>query len=246
MVTRLARISEEALQRGYYSATAHRYDEMHVDVHDEHYVALAYISGLLRQLQIRTILDVGCGTGRALTHLARANTEAVGYGIEPVWQLLNLAIEKGGRRNCLVNGSGMSLPFRSNSFGAVLECGVLHHVREPQRVVNEMMRVAQKAVFLSDSNIFGQGRPILRFLKLALYRAGLWKFVKLIQTGGKGYTVSEGDGLAYSYSVYFQHDRLRDWADRVVAIPLRQQGRMPFSWSAVCSADTVLLCGIRE
>ena len=66
-----------------------------------------------------------------------------------------------------------------------------------------MMRVARKGVSLSDSNIFGQGRSPVRILKLTFYCMGLWKLLKLIQTRGRGYAISEGDGLAYSYSVYF-------------------------------------------
>jgi hypothetical protein len=31
---------------------------------------------------------------------------------------------------------------------------------------------------------------------------GLWGVADLIKTRGKGYTTSEGDGLAYSYSVF--------------------------------------------
>jgi len=242
----LGRTSEELFQRSYYNQIASRYDEMHVAADDEHYVSLSYISAFLRQLGGRTVLDVGCGTGRALAYLTENHSEVAVYGIEPVSQLLKVAVEKGIARTCLVNGSGSDLPFKSGSFDVVVECGVLHHVREPAHIVDEMLRVASKAVFLSDSNIFGQGRASVRLLKLALYRAGLWKLVKLIQTGGKGYTLSQGDGLAYSYSVYFQYDRLRDWADCVIAIPVREASRhVPVSWSPVCTADTVLLCGMR-
>jgi ubiquinone/menaquinone biosynthesis C-methylase UbiE len=219
---------------------------MHVTADDEHYVSLSYISAFLRRLGALTVLDVGCGTGRTSIYLRENNPETTVYGVEPVRELLDAAVEKGVSKRFLVNGSGLALSFKNNSFDAVVECGVLHHVREPERVVAEMMRVARKGVFLSDSNIFGQGRPSSRLLKLALYKAGLWRLTKLLQTGGKGYTISRGDGLAYSYSVYFQHACLRDWSDRVISIPVRDAGRVPVSWSPVCTADTVLLCGMRD
>ncbi len=85
-----------------------------------------------------------------------------------------------------------------------------------------MMRVARKAVFLSDINIFGQGKLSLRLFKLALYKVGLWRFVKLIQTSGKGYVMSLDDSLSYSYSVYFQYAAMRDWAERVFAVPIKR------------------------
>jgi ubiquinone/menaquinone biosynthesis C-methylase UbiE len=242
----IVKIPEELIQRSYYAHTASQYDTMHLTADDQHHVALSYISAFLRQLGARTILDLGCGTCRALAYLTERHPDVAVFGIDPVSQLLRVAAEKGIARTALVNGSGSDLPFKNGSFDVVVECGVLHHVRQPARVVDEMIRVARKAVFLSDSNIFGQGRPGVRLLKLALYRLGLWKFVKLIQTRGKGYTISKGDGLAYSYSVYFQYERLRDWAERVIAIPVREAGHVSTSWSPVCISDVVLLCGIRS
>ncbi|MBV8774637.1 MAG: class I SAM-dependent methyltransferase [Deltaproteobacteria bacterium] len=241
----IVKVSEEKIQQRYYANTASQYDKMHVGADDQHLMSLSYISAFLPQLGARTMLDLGCGTCRALAYLADRHPDVALYGIEPVSQMLRVAVEKGIARTCLVNGSGSDLPFKDGSFDVVVECGVLHHVRRPARVVDEMMRVARKAVFLSDSNIFGQGRLGVRLLKLALYRLGFWKFVKLIQTRGKGYTISEGDGLAYSYSVYFQYERLRDWAERMIAIPVRESGHVSISWSPVCTADVVLLCGMR-
>jgi ubiquinone/menaquinone biosynthesis C-methylase UbiE len=238
--------SEALIQRKYYAETAGRYDEMHVAADDEHHTSLLYISALLRQLRAQNVLDVGCGTGRAIEYIAQNNPEVFINGIEPVPQLLNVAAKKGIARARLVNGSGVELPYKSGSFDVVVECGVLHHVREPESVVDEMMRVARKAVFLSDSNIFGQGRPALRPIKLALYRTGLWKLAKLVQTGGKGYRTSEHDGLSYSYSVYFQHSRLIQWAQTVFAIPVSRHGMSRSWWSPVLTADTVLLCALRD
>ena len=241
-----AKAVEETIQRNYYAQTSSLYDVMHVGADDEHGVSLSYISAFLRQLDVRTVLDVGCGTGRASLHLRETNPEVAVYGLEPVLELLDAAVKKGVSKESLAVGSGLGLPFKTNLFDAVIECGVLHHVREPERIVKEMMRVARKAVFLSDSNIFGQGRPSLRLFKLALYKVGLWRFVKLIQTNGKGYMMSLGDGLSYSYSVYFEYAGMRDWAERVIAVPIKEDQRMPVSWSPVYTASTVLLCGTRE
>src|SRR5262249_38453324 len=157
---------------------------------------------------------------RTIEHLSTTNPEVTVYGVEPMRELLDVAIAKGVTN--LVRGSGLTLPLRDGSFDVAIECAVLHHVREPEAVVNEMTRVARKAMFLCDSNIFGQGDPVQRLIKLLLYKIGLWKAAKFIQTRGKGYTLSEGDGLAYSYSAYFQYHQLRKWADRVFVIPVSE------------------------
>lgn len=239
--------SEDLIQRRYYTDTAHKYDAMHLSPDDEHHVSLSYISAFVRQLGLCTVLDVGCGTGRAAAYFRENNPDITVYGLDPVQDLLDACVNKGIPKDCLVRGSGLFLPFKSNSFDAVLECGVLHHVRDPGSVVNEMLRVARTAVFLSDSNIFAQGRHSLRRLKLFLYKLGLWRYVKLLQTGGTGYTLSKGDGVSYSYSVYFQHNRLNEWAKRVFAIPIRAtKDTAPSSWSPVLTGDTVLLCAIRD
>lgn len=238
---------EELMQREYYAATATRYDAMHVAEDDEHGIALSYILPLFTTMGVRSVLDVGCGTGRALTFLKRKQPELSLYGVEPVPELLEQAVRNGIPRAALVKGSGSQLPFAAGSFDAVIECGVLHHVRDPSRVVSEMMRVARKGVFLSDHNIFGRGRLPVRVLKLAFYSLRLWKLLKLIQTGGRGYAISDGDGLAYSYSVYFQHRSLLQWADRVIAIPIAPVRKFSSSyWSPVLSSDSVLLCALRD
>ena len=61
-------------------------------------------------------------------------------------------------------------------------------------MVAEMIRVVKRAIFLSDSNRFGQGSRAARLLKTALYKTGLWRTARFVQTKGKMYTLSEGDG----------------------------------------------------
>src|SRR6185436_11973411 len=78
----------------------------------------------------------------------------------------------------------------------------LHHVARPAVVVEEMLRVARRAIFISDSNNFGQGSAAARRVKQALDGLGLWGLANLVKTRGKGYSISDGDGLSYSYSVF--------------------------------------------
>ena len=77
-----------------------------------------------------------------------------------------------------------------------------------------MSRVAAKMVCISDCNFMGQGPRWLRFIKFLLFHAGLWPLADWVKTRGRGYTYSEGDGIAYSYSVYQSMATLRRiWND---------------------------------
>ncbi|MGO4884766.1 MAG: class I SAM-dependent methyltransferase [Bryobacteraceae bacterium] len=235
----------EEIQRGYYVRTASQYDDSHMSAEDdEHYAALAFMDLLSDRLNLATFLDVGAGTGRGVRYLLSRGRRV--RGVEPVTELIEQGQRRGIPSGLVVGGSGYALPFQDKSFDAAFECGVLHHVASPARVIAEMTRVASRAVFISDSNRFGQGRYAVRLLKLLLYKTHLWRAARFLQTRGKTYTVSEGDGLAYSYSVFDSYDQLAQWASTIWLIPTSGD-RSVSSWlSPLLTAPHVLLCAIRD
>src|SRR5439155_18441659 len=104
--------------------------------------------------------------------------EIVVHGNDPSEELLNAAaVRHGISREVLDCASTLELPYSDGSFDAVVETGVLHHVPDPARAIAEMLRVSRKAVFLSDSNIYGQGSIFAGLLKLALSRIHLLKWI---------------------------------------------------------------------
>lgn len=235
----------EALQRRYYEESATAYDAMH-GADPEHARAMWHVSAYVRALGIESILDVGAGTGRGMRHFREAHPGVDVRGVEPVEALIRRGVEDHGLpEDALTRASGEALPFADASFDAVCEFAVLHHVRDPDRVVSEMTRVARRAVFLSDENRFGHGSFAARVTKLGLYRAGLWPLANRVRTGGKGYRESDEDGISYSYSVYDSYERLAGWADRVILIPtLDRNGR---GWATpLLTSSQVLACAIRE
>lgn len=219
---------------------------MHVRPGDEHYVAARCISGLLREFDLESVLDVGAGTGRGVAYFRSRHPDLEVRGVEPVVSLIEEALRKHDLPDDLiVEADGQALPFGDGSFDAVCEFGVLHHVSNPDAVVEEMLRVARRAVFLSDNNRFGHGRPLARLAKLGLYKARLWPLANYIKTGGRGYRISEGDGLSYSYSVYDSLPQLAAWADQVVMIPVA--GESSPRWSGpLLSTPSVLACALRS
>jgi ubiquinone/menaquinone biosynthesis C-methylase UbiE len=240
-----ASLNAVALQRKYYEHTALNYDRDHLYEEGEHDVACRLISAFLPMLNAASLLDVGCGTGRAVGFFRTKHPELIAHGVEPVAALVNVARQKFGADGLLL-ADGARLPFRDASYDVVLETGMLHHVGNPEQVVGEMLRVARKAVFLSDHNIFGQGSTSARVLKWLLYQAGLWKLAKRVLNRGRDYHVSEGDGVAYSYSVFWQYRLLQSWTPCLFAIPTRQGvGAQRGAFSPLFAADEVLLCAIK-
>jgi len=188
-------------QRDYYEQTAADYDAMHL-AETEHEVALAVLIGLMRHYGFESLLDVGAGTGRVLRlggeHLPGVRI----HGVEPVEGLREVAYAKGVARESLTAGDALALDFEDRSWDVVCAFGILHHIREPERAVAEMGRVARHAVFFSDLNNYGCGSLPQRLLSQSLRALRLWKPFQWVKNGGKLEKYSEGDGIHYSYSLF--------------------------------------------
>ncbi len=200
---------EIEIQRRYYRDTAATYNESCVHGKDEHYFALSFLTSALDYIEAESVLDIGSGTGRAVSYLKEHRPAIHVVGVEPVDELRNIGYANGLSRSDLISGDATQLQFADNQFDLVCEFGVLHHIRRPELAIAEMLRVARKAIFISDSNNFGQGSFIARTVKQLLHLMGLWGVANFIKTKGKGYSISKGDGLFYSYSVYDNYAQIK-------------------------------------
>jgi ubiquinone/menaquinone biosynthesis C-methylase UbiE len=233
-------------QRRYYTETASRYDVMHAHESVDGDDGMQMLFSFLRTLEVRSLLDVGSATGRGLPRLAEGVPNALICGVEPVEALIRQGISSGVNRGLpLLQASGDALPFADKSFDAVCEFGILHHVPEPARVIEEMLRVARTVVVISDANRFGQGPLPLRTIKLLLYKLKLWNVFDFLRTRGKGYQVSEGDGVFYSYSVYDNLHQIQQWAHNIDLLPIGET--RAWSWfHPLLTSGNVLLIAVRK
>lgn len=232
------------LQRSYYSTHADEYGSVRSD---EHYVALDFMACLMNKYGLHSVLDVGAGTGRAVQYLLDKQFDV--KGVEPVKEMIRVAELK----HCIppgtiIEGSGDSLPFETGSFDAVCAFGVMHHIKHPDVVIKEMLRVTRTAIFISDCNRFGQGSWLGRLIKLITYHLKLWKVLYWVRTGFKGFNY-EG-GLAFSYSLYDSYNQVNNWADRVLFIPTmpneEHRERLSTWQHPLLTSSHLLLCGFKE
>ena len=230
-----------AFQRRYYAGVAPRFDEMNIHADDEHYFALAVLEGLLDLLQCRSLLDIGAGTGRTVRYFKARRPDLVIRGVEPVAAMREQAYKLGVSRDEIIEGDARNLPFTDGAFDIVTETGILHHIPKPDAAIAEMLRVGRKAVFISDCNNLGQGGWLVRTLKHMLKALGWWKIAYYVRTGGKGYWTSEGDGLAYPFSVYDHYSLIRSRCKAVHVINTLDAGKNPCR-----SAPHVALLGIKK
>ena len=199
------------IQAEYYKQTATQYDTSHIDSTNdiEHDFALSILSSMIQFYSVKSILDVGAGTGRTIKYIMEKHPDVRIIGIEPILELREQGYSKGISKSILIEGDGNNIMFKEQEFDLVCEFAVLHHVAKPKLMVDEMLRVSSKCIFISDSNNFGQGSNFERFLKQSIDFLGLWRLYDIIRTKGKGYHISDGDGLYYSYSVFNNYSQIK-------------------------------------
>ncbi|GAB2824093.1 class I SAM-dependent methyltransferase [Streptomyces daliensis] len=99
----------------------------------------------LGPLHGRTVLDAGCGTGRALPAL-RAATGPTGrvLGADLTPAMLEAAVRAGRDRDALLLLADVSrLPLRDGALDAVFAAGLVSHLPEPEAGLRELARAVR-------------------------------------------------------------------------------------------------------
>lgn len=114
-----------------------------------------------------TVLDVGCGDGAILSHLAELRGDVESAGIE-VMVRPDTAIP-------VMPFDGVTIPHEDAAFDVVLLIDVLHHCDDPEQILREAARVAGSCVLVKDHVPNGPfGARLLRFMdNMANRRVGL-------------------------------------------------------------------------
>lgn len=106
-------------------------------------VELAQLECLLAPLAPgASVLEIGCGTGRFAEHLQRRGWRVL--GCDPAHNMLRSA----SARIPVLVADGAALPLASGSFDACVMIAVLEFAEQPQRLLEEALRVARQQVVL--------------------------------------------------------------------------------------------------
>lgn len=100
----------------------------------------------LNFFNVESILDVGCGNGRYMTHFSRKSCLVVGIDINK-----DILIKTRNGKN-LVVADAHFLPFRDSYFELVFSTDVIEHLINPLHALSEMYRVSKDRIYVCTPN----------------------------------------------------------------------------------------------
>ena len=116
--------------------------------------------------QASTLLDIGVGSGLALRHVMQQNPHLTPTGID----IRDLRLPEVKVPLQIYNGQ--TIPFEANSFDVALIFYVLHHCQDPQRVLQEAVRVTRdKLIIIEEFDRPGSDETSLDLTERESHRA---------------------------------------------------------------------------
>jgi len=152
----------------FWSKVAPEYDEWVSSAYLEQYYAFkTEMNGLVDQEDL--VLDIATGTGNIALHIAPKVSAIVGIDIsEEMISLAEAKLEASGLDNVtFLTEDAYKLPFADGTFDKVVCVNALQTMAEPQRAIDEAMRVLREnGEFISVTYAFGDSGT-LEVLKLS-------------------------------------------------------------------------------
>jgi len=98
-------------------------------------------------LKNKSVLDIGIGSGLYSSYLLEKTNSVIGIDVSE--KMAKIAKRKGFE---VITGDVHGLPFRKESFDAILMVDVLHHVGDPIRVLNECREATKRYLVIVEPN----------------------------------------------------------------------------------------------
>lgn len=107
----------------------------------------------MREHKLKSLLDVGCGTGRMVKYFCDLGFNALGCDI---YDGALKAARKINKKNTIIKASATKLPFKNNSFDMITAISVIEHLKpkEAEKFLIETKRVLKPngSIFLVTPN----------------------------------------------------------------------------------------------
>lgn len=136
-------------------------------------VSCAYVISLLAARSYTSLLDVGCGTGYMIDHLAKLK-KAQYSGLDLSANMLKVANGKKIAGAVFTQGRSDRLPYGDGQFDVVTCIQSFHHYPEPDKAMSEAYRVLKKGglYIISDTGVGGLGAWIDNNIMFKVMKSG--------------------------------------------------------------------------
>jgi ubiquinone/menaquinone biosynthesis C-methylase UbiE len=105
---------------------------------------LALVNAMIKENTYDTLLDIGCGSGIFLKELKNRCNNLYAIDVHRKMHLVQDMIKKEGINVNLTEASVIDLPYDSETFDCVISVSVLEHIRELDKALHEICRVAKR------------------------------------------------------------------------------------------------------
>lgn len=165
------------------------------------------ILDLLAPKEGERLLDVGCGTGGHLLFFKREGCNVT--GLEPSPHMLDIARKKLGQRAEFHMGKAEDLPFSDNEFDIVTMITSLEFTDDPQKAIDEAIRVCRGRVFIGVLNkyaLIGMQRRVRGIFRQSIFNRahffGIWELAGMVKTALRGANIRWGSVIFLPYGWY--------------------------------------------
>lgn len=186
--------------------------------HINNYWRTYHILRALKELEFSSFLDVGCAEGyfanivRRLFGVPAFGTDFAASGVRRAWEIYGIPG---------VTGDAHCLPFKDRAFDMVLCSETLEHVAHPEKVVQELMRVAAKYVVVTTPAARSEAEREEHFEHV-------------------------DPNLIFDHFHFFTEEQLREWLGPASVIQGCAHRRMArfFAWMSDTGSDPRTVCDL--
>lgn len=132
-------------------ATANRYDAARSLPAETKALWLDALRLSIPEQSIRSVLDLGCGTGRFTSALGETFACPV-TGVEPSAAMIEIARSRGESNIEWRQGAAEAIPLKDETVDLVFMSQVFHHFAEPGKALQEIRRVLKPGGYLAIRN----------------------------------------------------------------------------------------------